>query len=66
MLDLRAVKLPTAGGLGQLVALHKELRASGSQLVLCNVREEAYEVFRLTRLTELLDVRRAPVRTLPG
>jgi anti-anti-sigma factor len=57
-LDLSGFESPTAAGLGQLVTLHKRLRASGGRLVLCNVGEAAYEVFAVTRLTDVLDVRR--------
>jgi anti-anti-sigma regulatory factor len=59
VLDLSGVPAPTAGGLGQLVALHNRLRAMGGRLVLLNVRPLAYEAFKVTRLTDLLDVRRA-------
>jgi anti-anti-sigma regulatory factor len=59
-LDLGNVVLPTAAGLGRLVALHRELRATGGQLVLCNVHDRVFEVLVLTRLTELLDVRPDP------
>jgi anti-anti-sigma factor len=58
-LDLRAVRLPTAEGLGLLVTLHKELRARGGRLALVNLNSEAYEVFEVTGLVELLDVRPA-------
>jgi anti-anti-sigma factor len=58
-LDLGAVHMPTAGGLGQLVALHCELRAAGVTLVLCNVNRPAYEVFEVTGLARLLDLRLA-------
>jgi anti-anti-sigma factor len=56
-LNLAAVELPTAGGLGQLVALAKELRAAGVTFVLRNVKGLAYEVFEVTGLTRVLDVR---------
>jgi anti-anti-sigma regulatory factor len=58
-LDLAEVVAPTAGGLGQLVAVHCRLREMGGRLVLCNVRETAYDVFQAARLTELLDIRLA-------
>ena len=58
VLDLSDAGVPTAAGLGELITLHKRVRASGGQLVLSNVGERAYEVFKLTRLTDLLDVRR--------
>jgi len=58
-LDLGAVRSPTAGALGALVALHQELRRRGGHLALRNVRPCAYEVFAVTRLNEVLDVRAA-------
>jgi anti-anti-sigma regulatory factor len=59
LLDLGRVRIPTAGGLGALVALHKGQRACGGSLTLLNVSPWAFEVFSLTRLTEILDVRAA-------
>lgn len=58
-LDLSDVHALTAGGLGQLVALHNRLRCSGGRLVLCNVGPAAYDALDATRLTGLFDVRRA-------
>ncbi len=55
-LDLRAVRLPTAEGLGLLLTLNGELRARGGRLALLNLSAEAYEVFEVTRLIEVLDV----------
>jgi anti-anti-sigma regulatory factor len=56
--DLSRVEYPTAACLGQLVALHSWLRASGGRLVVDRVSERAYEVFEVARLTRVLDVRR--------
>jgi anti-anti-sigma factor len=56
-LDLGGIRLPTAEGLSALIALNKELRARGGALVLTNVSASTYEVFTLTRLIEVLDVR---------
>ena len=64
-LDLGAVAFVTAGGLGKLVTLHKELRAVGGELILCNVSPGVHEVFALTRLTEVLDVRPSWETVLP-
>jgi anti-anti-sigma factor len=55
-LDLGDVQLPTASGLGALVALNKMLRARGGALVLLNVTSAAYEVFLLTHLVEVLSI----------
>ncbi len=56
-LDLGGVRIPTAGGLGALLTLNKGLRGQGGELALLNLHPWAYEVFALTRLTDILDVR---------
>jgi anti-sigma B factor antagonist len=58
-LDLAAIRLPTAEGLGLLVTLNQELRARGGHLAMCRVRPDVYEVFVVTGLTGVLDVRAA-------
>jgi anti-anti-sigma factor len=60
-LDFRQIEFPTASGLGGLIALHKELRAACVRLALYNVGESAYEVFEVTGLTGVLDVRGSSV-----
>jgi anti-anti-sigma factor len=56
-LDLSVVEFPTAGGLGGLVTLRQRVRARGGRLALLNASRPVYEVFLLSRLHELLDVR---------
>jgi anti-anti-sigma factor len=56
-LDLAAVQFLTSTGLGKLVALHKRVAAAGGRLTLTRVCPQVYEVFEVTRLTQLLDVR---------
>ena len=58
LLDLAGVECVTAGGLGELVALHNRVRDSGGRLVLVNVGERAFEVFAAVGLTEFLELRR--------
>jgi anti-anti-sigma regulatory factor len=60
-LDLRDVTTLSAGGLGQLVALHNRLAASGGRLVLCNVGRLPHGVLEVTSLTSLFEVHRAAV-----
>jgi anti-anti-sigma factor len=59
LLDCRNVLSVTAAGLGRLVALHKGVRSLGGQLALCNVAPHIAEVFEVTHLTRVLEVRRA-------
>jgi CheY-like chemotaxis protein/anti-anti-sigma regulatory factor len=63
-LDFSDASVITAGGLGQLVAWHVDLRAQGEQLILMHVGEQVCEVFEVTQLTQILDIRpigRAPM-----
>jgi len=66
LLDFYSVEASTAGGLGQLVALHRGLLAAGGALVLFNVGPSAHRVFELTRLTRVLDVRPAAGASVEG
>jgi anti-sigma B factor antagonist len=57
-LDLGQVRYLTSTALGQLVALHKRVRATGGELVLANVTDPVYEIIRLTCLHEVFDISR--------
>ena len=57
-LDLARVRFLTSTVLGQLVGLHRRVRAAGGELTLLNVTGDVYEVFEITRLDQLLAVRR--------
>src|SRR3989344_1658511 len=43
--------------LSKLIILDKKLKSHGCKLRLCNMREEIYEVFALTRLNQLFDIK---------
>ena len=60
ILDLAGVDFLTSTALGKLVALNKRVRAGGGRLVLANVTEMVNEVFTVTCLDRVLDVRRGP------
>jgi anti-anti-sigma factor len=59
-LDLARVRSLTSTVLGKLVGLHKRVRAAGGELTLLNVAGVVYEVFEVTRLHQVLDVRPGP------
>jgi anti-sigma B factor antagonist len=58
-LDLAEVRFLSSTALGRFVGLHTRLRAAGGRLVLANVSRLAYELFAVSRLDQVLDVRRA-------
>ena len=58
VLDLDNVRYLGSRMLGTLIGLHKRLTAAGRQLLLCQPRDEVFEIFEVTRLTTFLNVRK--------
>jgi anti-sigma B factor antagonist len=59
LLDFGNVRYLTSTTLGTLVSLHKKLRARGRLLTISNLTPQVYEVFAVTRLDQLFDLRLA-------
>jgi anti-sigma B factor antagonist len=58
VIDFDRVDFLTSEALCVLVSLHKRLVSTGGRLTLLNLRENVYEVFEVTKLTQILRVRR--------
>jgi anti-sigma B factor antagonist len=58
VVDFANVAYLTAATLGLLVRLHERLQARGRRLIVCNLAPQLYEVFEVTNLHRLFDVRR--------
>ena len=56
-LDFGNVEFLTSTLLGKVVGLNHKLRAAGGRLSLRNLSPQLYELFAVTHLNELLDVR---------
>jgi anti-anti-sigma factor len=56
-LDLGDVRYLGSTALGKLLVLLKRVRAAGGQLAVDNAVPAVYEVFHVTRLAQVLDVR---------
>jgi anti-sigma B factor antagonist len=56
-MDLGNVTYLNSSALGLLLRLHKRLRDRGGRLVVSNLAPQVYEVFEVTRLNTLLDIR---------
>jgi anti-sigma B factor antagonist len=56
-LDLGELPYLTSMWLGKLVALHQKVRSRGGRLILVNVPAPVYEVFSVTQLDRVLDIR---------
>jgi anti-sigma B factor antagonist len=58
-LDMEAVDYLTSMALGKFVELYKRVRDRGGRLVLANLTAPVYEIFEVTKLHRLLDIRQA-------
>jgi hypothetical protein len=65
-LDFGRVEFLTGNALGQLISLHKKVRAGGGRLILSNVSPEVFEVFETTRLHAVMDILEGPENRVYG
>ena len=57
LLDLAPVEAISSLMLSKLISLKKQVESMGGKLVLCNLRRRVYEVFAVTRLKTLFDIK---------
>jgi len=57
VLNFAAVDFLSSAALGKLMTLERKVHTRGGKLKLCNIRPEIYEVFVITRLNRLFDIR---------
>lgn len=57
-LDFTKVQFLGGSALGKIVSFQKKLKRKDVRLVIQNVRPDIFEVFRVTGLTRVLDIRR--------
>ncbi len=57
LLNFSSVDFLSSAALGKLITLDKKTKAHGGILKLSNIRPEIYEVFAITKLDRLFDIR---------
>ena len=57
LLDFTGVSFMSSAALGKLVTLYKKSHTNGSDLKLCGIRPEVVDIFAVTRLDRLFDIR---------
>jgi len=57
LLNFSAVDFLSSAALGKLITLDKKVRAAAGTLKLSNIRAEIYEVFAITKLNRLFDIK---------
>ena len=57
LLNFSAVEFLSSAALGKLITLDKKVKAADGTLKLCHIQPEIYEVFAITRLNRLFDIK---------
>ncbi len=57
LLNFFNVEFLSSTALGKLITLDKKVKANGGRLKLSNIRPEIYEVFAITKLNKLFDIK---------
>jgi anti-sigma B factor antagonist len=57
VLNFSTVEFLSSAALGKLITLLKKCKTNGSTLKLSNIRPEIYEVFAITKLNKLFDIK---------
>lgn len=57
LLNFSAVEFLSSAALGKLITLDKKVKAHSGKLKLTNIRPEIYEVFAITKLNKLFDIK---------
>jgi anti-sigma B factor antagonist len=57
LLNFSLVEFLSSAALGKLITLEKKVKAHGGTLKLCNIRPEIYEVFAITKLNRVFDIK---------
>ncbi len=57
LLNFQQVEFLSSAALGKLITLDKKVKAHGGKMKLTNIRPEIYEVFAITKLNKLFDIK---------
>jgi anti-sigma B factor antagonist len=57
VLDFANVEYLSSAALGKLITMDKKVKAAKGKLRLCNIRADIYEVFAITKLNKLFDMK---------
>src|SRR3979409_2163903 len=57
LLNFATVEFLSSAALGKLITLDKKVKARGGRLKLSNIRPEIYEVFAITKLYKLFEIK---------
>ena len=66
ILDFLNVEYLSSAALGKLITMDKKVKANSGKLRLCSIRKDIYEVFAITKLNKLFDIKETQEDALQG
>jgi anti-sigma B factor antagonist len=66
IVDFSNVEYFSSAALGKLITLDKKVKTAKGRLRLCSIRPDIYEVFQITKLNKLFDIRENREQALAG
>lgn len=66
VLDFSNVEYLSSAALGKLITMDKKVKAAGGKLRLCCIRPDIYEVFTITKLNKIFDIRDTQEQAVAG
>ena len=66
VLDFSNVEYLSSAALGKLITMNKKVVDAGGKLRLCAIRPDIYEVFAITRLNKVFDIKDTQEQALAG
>ena len=66
ILNFATVEFLSSAALNKLIVLDKKVKAAAGKMRLCNLRPEIYDVFAITRLNQLFDIKPTENDALAG
>ena len=66
LLNFASVEFLSSAALNKLIILDKKVKAHTGKMRLCNLKPEIYEVFAITRLNQLFDIKNTEQEALAG
>ncbi|MBV9125895.1 MAG: STAS domain-containing protein [Planctomycetes bacterium] len=64
LLNFGNVEYLSSAALAKLITLNKKLQQVGGKLILCNISDQIYEVFEITKLNKLFAIQRGEQEAL--
>ena len=58
LLNFSNVEYLSSAALGKFITLNKKVQAKSGKLVMCNINEDIFEVFEITRLDRLFNIQK--------